>query len=277
MRRATLAFLLTLAVAAHAAPSREYAEEYNAALLESAAVIEAEVVDGPHEVPIERTQLGPNEPPVSLRLRVATLLAGEGLAAGDEFATVAQVPPLQSDVGDGPTDADRAAHRANWLGLLQPGSRWVFCLERSETPQGAVWHVRRLYDDDGPGRGDVDRRLALRRDTQAIATLLIELPLLAPYWHFDTAPERAPLILVHNGHTPRSLRLTKFGQPVLVLTREEIADRKSEAFLEVARLEVSGDTATAELRYEVEGVAAKVALARKDGAWVVLEATGGEH
>lgn len=275
--RALPVLLLCLAAAvACAAPPPQVAEEYRSGILDSAAVVEAEVLDTPHEVPIERTQGGPNEAPVSVRLRVVTLMAGAGLSVGDEFSTTMSVPALTVCVGDPPTDADRAAHRERWIGLFQPSTRWIAGLDRSDTAQGPVWSLRRVYDSNGPGRAGVDELLTLRRNAQSIVPLLIDLPVLTPYWHTDTLPERMPLILVLNDVTPRCLRLTKFGQPVLILERPEIERRKL-AFLEITALEVKGDAATAELRYDVEGVTVAATLTRKDGSWTVQDAKAVEH
>ncbi len=269
--------LCVFVTTAAAGPSMEYIQEYESAILESAAVVIAEVVREPADVPIERTQSGFQIVPASVELRALETLAGEGPAAGSALHLTIVPPPYAPGVGGPPTDEDRAAHRATWLSIFRTGTRWIFSLERSDTPQGPVWQYRRAYDAEGPGRADLDRLLKRRQDTEAIIALLIELPEMKPYWHAEEVPGRSPLILLCNACTPRSLRLTKFGVPVRVLDHQQRTDAKAEAYLEISELTIHGDTAQARMQYAVEGVVVEAGFARKDGTWTVTQAKAVER
>lgn len=261
MRLALPALLLAAAVL-RAGPSEEYVREYEGALLDSTAVIEATVVAEPS---------GDGDK-LTVRLRSAKVLAGEGPVADTEFDAALSVPPLESCVGGPPTDEDRAAHRKQYLGLFARASRWVFALEVQNRHQGTPWRVRRAYDTEGQGRADVERLLARRADLAAIVALIVDLPQLRPYWHEDT-DGRKPLLLLASDSVRRSLSLEKFGEPVLVLTKEQIEERKAEAWLEISPVVIEGDVAKAAVRYPVEGVSGTVGFRRENGAWVVKDAS----
>lgn len=289
-RALTILAAAVIAHAAYAEPSAEYVREAEISIIESAAIVEGEILVAPGEITgfvatrdSEPKALPGRGMPVhnawdfASRVKVVSLLAGEGVEPGAEIDVRVTIPKHETCVGPPPTEKDHENYRAQWAGLFQPKTRWVFALER-ETRDGAErWRVRRAGDIDGAGRADVDAKLAKRRDLQEIAALLISLPKLNAYWQVDSVPERRrkPLILMHNDSTPRSLRLTKFGQAVLVVDRAEIEAWKA-PFLEITELKIEGDAASAKLSYPAEGVIAEAVLAREGGKWVVKESKTSE-
>lgn len=277
-----------IAQAAYAEPSMEYVLEAENAIVESAAIVEGEILVAPGEV-TGFVATGESEPealpgrgmPVhnawdfASRMNVVSLLAGEGLEAGAEIDVRVRIPKHETCVGPAPTAAEVEAHRAQWAGLFQPKTRWVFALERGVRDGAERWIVRRAGDFDGAGRRDVDAKLAKRKDVGEIAALLIALPALEPYWHTDTVPDRKPLVLLRSPSAPRWLELTKFGEAVQVLDRAAIQKRKA-PHLEITSLGIEGDAARAKLSYPVEGVVVEVVLAREGGKWVVRESKAAE-
>lgn len=284
--------VLAAAVIAHSAcaePSMEYVQEAENAIVESAAIVEGEILVAPGEVTgfVATREAKPDELPgrgmpvhnawdFASRLKVGSVLAGEGLEAGAEIDVRVTIPKHETCVGPPPTAAEVEAQRARWAGLFQPKTRWVFALERGIRDGAERWIVRRAGDIEGTGRKDVDEKLAKRKDVGEIAALLIALPALEPYWHTDTVPDRKPLVLLRNSSAPRWLKLTKFGEAVQVLDRVVIQKRKA-PHLEITSLAIEGDAARAKLSYPVEGVVAEAVLAREGGKWVVKESKAAER
>jgi hypothetical protein len=103
-------------------------------------------------------------------------------------------------------------------------------------------------------------------DLQGLVQSTIDLPQLQAYYHVDQAPERKPLVVVRNDAVDRPLQLSKFGEPVEVLTADQAAGRPH---LEITRLSVKGTEAEVEFRYPVEGVGGTVQFHKTDSGWQV--------
>ena len=115
--------------------------------------------------------------------------------------------------------------------------------------------------------------------------LVLDAPQLAPYWHVDERPERAPLELEISAdlvtfaasHGRALPRLVKFDQPVILRnTPPAPGDRPWEQRFRV-RLEMAADVATVELHYPVEGLHGKAKLVKTSGVWRVEQLTVAEQ
>lgn len=103
---------------------------------------------------------------------------------------------------------------------------------------------------------------------EAIFQVVLNLPELDGYWHVDEVPDRSPLLVLGNEVTPVELALTKFEEPVQILSSEEIGDRPHFVFRSFER---SGNQASVSFAYEVEGVIGTVELELAEGLWIVTD------
>jgi hypothetical protein len=100
-------------------------------------------------------------------------------------------------------------------------------------------------------------------DRARIAQFALDLPALQQYYH-ASQPGRVPVIVATGAHVDPSWQLSKFDQPVLFVPPDQIAGRP---FIEFTRLEVTGDQARVDLRYEVEGLRVWMVLVRSADGW----------
>jgi hypothetical protein len=108
-------------------------------------------------------------------------------------------------------------------------------------------------------------------DLKKICQLALDVDQLQQYYHPEV-DGRVPVVILENpycGH--RTPLLKKFGKPVLILSREEIAKRNIEAYMVFERLEIGSEGAKVEFEYPVEGVAALVELQRTGAVWTVTK------
>ncbi|MEZ4451336.1 MAG: hypothetical protein R3B09_17790 [Nannocystaceae bacterium] len=112
-------------------------------------------------------------------------------------------------------------------------------------------------------------------DRQAVVQLILDHPGLDGYWHQDTLPDRAPLVVLANQHT-RGLTLTKFDEPVQIRSAKELAGRP---YFVVHALKLRADGAEVRFEYAVEGVRASATLDRggEGGGWQVTQLDLGER
>lgn len=100
-------------------------------------------------------------------------------------------------------------------------------------------------------------------DRAAVAQLALDSPQLQQYFHADQ-PGRVPVLVQVSPVIDPSWQLAKFDQPVQFVAADQVGGR---AVVEFTRLEVTGDQARVDLKYDVEGVRAWITLARTDGHW----------
>ena len=100
-------------------------------------------------------------------------------------------------------------------------------------------------------------------DIRQLAQLAIDLPALEKYYHPEVAG-RKPLCVVQTQVVGDKPGLTKFGQPVRYVTAE---DAGGSACVEFSRIDVSGDSATVELVYKVEGIRATAQYRKSGDTW----------
>ena len=101
-------------------------------------------------------------------------------------------------------------------------------------------------------------------DVRQLAQLAIDLPALEKYYHPDL-PGRKPLCVVQNQLLAGDVSLTKFGQPVRRVPPAEAGS--GTPCIEFTRIEVTGDSATVEFAYKVEGIRATAQYRKSGDSW----------
>ena len=107
----------------------------------------------------------------------------------------------------------------------------------------------------------------MREDVQAVCQATLDLPALQQYLH-EGAPGRKPLRLVNGADLPADLALSKFGEPVVWVGRDEAAQARL-PYLELRAVDVSGETADVRFTYPIEGISGAVRLTKSNGTWRV--------
>ena len=100
-------------------------------------------------------------------------------------------------------------------------------------------------------------------DTRKLAQLAIDLPALEKYYHPEVAG-RKPLCVVESQVIGDKPALTKFGQPVRYVSAAEAAGA---ACIEFTRIDVTGDSATVDVAYKVEGIRATAQYRKSGESW----------
>ena len=103
--------------------------------------------------------------------------------------------------------------------------------------------------------------------TEAICQLTLDLPNLQQYYHSDK-PGRKPLNVIKNDVLKEEISLTKFGEAVKFISKDEAAKNKTAA-LEFTSIKIADKTANVEFRYAIEGIRGTVELKFTD-KWEVV-------
>jgi len=90
---------------------------------------------------------------------------------------------------------------------------------------------------------------------------------LQQYFHAEVSG-RVPLVVLRSGLT-EGIDLEKFGQPVRVLSLDEIAREGSRAYVEFDEMSFRPDSARVSLRYAVEGIHVTADLGVQGSEWRV--------
>lgn len=104
-------------------------------------------------------------------------------------------------------------------------------------------------------------------DFKKIVRLILDYPDLQEYFHAEI-PERMHLRIVKEPSFPEHLAISKFGNPVKYLEKEEISE--GDNYIEFSQLNVEDNKAQVEFIYPIEGVVGTVFLSKRDDTtWVV--------
>lgn len=90
---------------------------------------------------------------------------------------------------------------------------------------------------------------------------------LQQYFHSEVKG-RVPLVILRSGIT-EDIGLEKFGQPVRVLSLDEIAREGIRAYIEFDEMSFRRDSGRVSLRYAVEGIYVTAELGLQDSQWRV--------
>ncbi len=115
-----------------------------------------------------------------------------------------------------------------------------------------------------------------QKDVGTLVQGILDLPKLQWIYHPE-AKERIPVKVLASGFITEELKLTKFGKPVLILTKEEIESKKITDYVSFKRVEFEGDTVTFHLTYDIEGAFADGKLIWTKDKWVVKNYRVGER
>lgn len=89
---------------------------------------------------------------------------------------------------------------------------------------------------------------------------------LTRYFHEDTLPERKPLRVLANNVVPSTVRLQKFGQPVLWTA---VDDAGGKPVIEFTSVTVEADTAAVAFRYSAEGIRGTLDFQKHGKTWAI--------
>ena len=103
-------------------------------------------------------------------------------------------------------------------------------------------------------------------DLNVLIQATIDLPALQAYYHVEQDPTRKPLVILMNKVLSQQLSLSKFGVPVVFLSRAEIGDRP---YLEVTKLTENEAAAVIEFLYPIEGIRGTVHFKKTGETWTV--------
>lgn len=106
-------------------------------------------------------------------------------------------------------------------------------------------------------------------DKQSVIQMSIDLVDLQPYYRADKIKGRKPLVISDNGIVPANLKLTKFGEPVEFMTKEELFFNVKTEYLDFEKFEISPTQADVEFQYNVEGLTIRLTFEKSDDNWVI--------
>lgn len=106
-------------------------------------------------------------------------------------------------------------------------------------------------------------------DKQAVIQMSIDFDDLQQYYRADKIEGRSPLVIHSNDVVPPNLKITKFGEPVQFMTKNELFFNGKEAFLDFGRFEISEAMAEVEFQYKIEGLIIKLIFEKVDGKWTI--------
>jgi hypothetical protein len=102
-------------------------------------------------------------------------------------------------------------------------------------------------------------------DQQNIAQLSIEYEKLQTYLNSEKQ-----LIIKNNGVISPYLNLSKFNQPVIFMTTEELFFNNRPDYIEFIKFNVSEESAEAILKYPIEQVAISLSFKKTNESWELL-------
>lgn len=106
-------------------------------------------------------------------------------------------------------------------------------------------------------------------DNRIVIQMSIDLEDLQQYYHEDKVEGRKPLIIYNEGIVPSNLSLSKFGEPVQFMTKEELFFHNKQAFLDFDKFEISLTQADIEFSYKIEGLTIVLMFEKVDGKWTI--------
>lgn len=107
------------------------------------------------------------------------------------------------------------------------------------------------------------------QDKQVILQQCIDLPAFQSFLHPEQAG-RVPMVIVNDGTVP-VVSLTKFGQPVVFRSEDDVDASGNKAALDFVRFDVSPESATAIFRYNAEGILLTVIFKKDKNTWIVSD------
>jgi hypothetical protein len=106
----------------------------------------------------------------------------------------------------------------------------------------------------------------MKSDVEQLLQMTLDLEKLDGYFHVDERPERKPLRILWSGAIPSSVKLQKFGEPVVIIAREEASHGP---YLEFTKVEVGDETGEVIFVYPPEGIGGTVKFRKSGGSWRV--------
>jgi len=116
-------------------------------------------------------------------------------------------------------------------------------------------------------------------EIRTIMRLAIDLPQLQEYFHVTTNPNRKPLKIKEFGliNAENFQGMTKFGEPILFFTEEEINKQAIKDYISVADWTPVNGTMRLQLSYSVEGVMVNYMFKKEANKWKITNSSLVEH
>ncbi|MDD2797383.1 MAG: hypothetical protein PHV20_02195 [Bacteroidales bacterium] len=96
---------------------------------------------------------------------------------------------------------------------------------------------------------------------------VIDMPTLQPYFHKQTYIDQKQLVILKNYQFKNSIKISKFGLPVVFLRENEITSKRIKAFIKFEKIQIVGDSANVYFRYNIEGIGCKAKYYLIDCNW----------
>ena len=109
-----------------------------------------------------------------------------------------------------------------------------------------------------------------RQKTTKLISACIELPALQQYYIDEKPLKQKDLVILKNEFTKDLDSLNKFGNPVKILTINEIKEKSILEYLEFKQIKISDDSAFVYYRYDVQGVGIESTYLYKINNWILL-------
>jgi len=118
-------------------------------------------------------------------------------------------------------------------------------------------------------------------EVENILTQVINWTALEKYYHSDTDSTRKPLVIqsYYEIKANNSIKLTKFGTPVVFKTEDEIKKERVKAFITLEMFNIASNYVKVNLKYDIEGVYAILYFYRNsiDKTWTLSKSDSWLH
>jgi hypothetical protein len=105
----------------------------------------------------------------------------------------------------------------------------------------------------------------------------IDLPKLQKYYKVQDKFDQHFLVIQSDSLINNGMVLEKFGLPVKLLTKEEIAGHQLRAYIEFKELKIRPDSATILIKYAAHGIALKASFKNESCNWSLIRSSLWEY
>lgn len=105
-------------------------------------------------------------------------------------------------------------------------------------------------------------------DKQTVIQMSIDLPSLQPYYVVEP-----PLVITDDGVVPANLTLTKFGESVEFMQKQDLFFHNNRAFLDFEKFDITPTHAEVVFRYSIKGLTITLMFEKLDGNWSIEKRT----
>lgn len=107
------------------------------------------------------------------------------------------------------------------------------------------------------------------QDKQEVIQLAIDVDQLDEYLKKENRKDQKPLVIYDNGILPTNLILTKFGEPVLFMSKEDLFFHSMNNDLTFEKFQITPQQADINLHYPLDGISLHLKLEKEQGSWTI--------